>query len=93
FIAFGMSLKPMRNAITEIAVRKEENYPARFMIGQELNLFKGMIGLRGGLLSEGELTKFSFGLDFNRAPLRITYGMQYDPDLPLTHIIGISYGR
>ncbi|MCD6087258.1 MAG: hypothetical protein J7K11_04775 [Candidatus Hydrothermae bacterium] len=93
FIAFGMSLKPMRNATTEIAVRKEENYPARFMIGQELSLFRGMIGLRGGLLSEGELTKFSFGLDFNKAPLKITYGMQYDPNLPLTHIIGVSYGR
>ncbi len=93
FISFGLAFRPIKNCKTEISIRKEEDFPARFMMGHEVSLFGGAIDLRGGLFTEGELTKFSFGVDFNRAPITVKYAMQFDPNLPLTHIIGISYRR
>lgn len=87
---FGVAFMPYERARSSISVRKEEDFPARVSFGEEIDLLRGRVSLRVGLSHEESLTKFSFGFSVRIKNLNLDYGAQIDPNLPMTHIIGIN---
>lgn len=90
---FGFALAPSDRARTSITLRKEPDYPTRVSFGQEVDLISDILTIRGGVLSESSLIKFSFGMSITFKGLDVGYTLVADPNLPLTHIIGITSGR
>jgi hypothetical protein len=92
-IAFGVAFAPTETAITSVDIRKERRYAARLSLGQEIYLFDGKLGIRGGLMREDELTKVGFGFDTKIGGLNLAYTALARPDLPLSHAVSLRYRR
>jgi hypothetical protein len=90
---FGFALEPTDRARSSITLRKEPDYPTRISFGQEVDLISNLLTLRGGIMNEASLIKFSFGMSLLVKGLDIGYALIVDPNLPLTHTFGISSGR
>jgi len=90
---FGFAIEPTERARSSITLRKEPDYPTRISFGQEVDLIGDIFTLRGGILSEASLIKFSFGMSLIVQGIDIGYAFIADQNLPLTHIFGISKGR
>jgi len=92
-LSVGLAFIPFENAATVFDIRKEPDYPARFVFAQEIAFWNRRLRIRGGILSEGERFRWSAGAGFSVMDVTLDYAAIFDPNLPLTHVFGLKYGR
>jgi hypothetical protein len=92
-LGVAVAFTPTPLATTTVDIRKEPNFPARLVFAQEIRLIQDRFSVRGGVLKEGERFRWSLGASFYLSTISLNYSATFDPNLPLTHSIGLSYGR
>ena len=90
-LSFGVALRPTRNTLTSVDIRKEYDRPVTVAIGQSVEI--GKFVLRGGVQSQGDYLSFSAGFTSKFRGLRFDYSATVVPSFPVTHTFTIGFRR
>jgi len=90
WISAGVSFSGGKYSLTSVEFREMQGYPMRISIGEEVRIFP-FVRLRAGVMSEGDLFRFTSGAGFNVGKFRLNYALWYIPDLPLTHTVSLEF--
>ncbi len=90
-LAFGVALRPYRNTLTSIDIRKEYGQPVTVALGQSVSWNR--FTLRGGVQSQGDFLQFDAGFTARFRGFRIDYSATITPEFPVTHTFTIGFGR
>jgi len=90
WISAGVSFRAGRYSLTSVDFRKSRDQDLRISIGEEVELME-RVKIRAGVLSEGDLFKFSSGIGASMGRFGLDYAIIFDPDLPLTHTVSFRF--
>ncbi len=90
-VAIGFTASELSRTLLEIESRAGE--PLRVGFGEEINLVKDILKVRGGLSHQGSYNNFSAGFSVHYGNISLDYSALFVPDMPLSHGIGLSFRR
>ncbi len=90
-VALGFTASDLSRTLLQIESRSGE--PLKVGFGEEINLVKDILKIRGGLMHQGSLNHFSTGFSIHYASINLDYSVLFVPDMPISHGIGLSFRR
>ena len=90
-VSLGFKASPLTSSFLMLEARAGEPLKAGF--GEKINLVKNIIEIKGGLAHKGEVNHFSFGFSAHYASLTLDYSVLFIPQMPISHSVGLSFGR
>ncbi len=90
WISAGISYRAGKYSLTSVDFRKSHGYDLRISIGEEVKIAE-FLKLRAGVLTEGDLFRFSSGFGAVLGRFGFDYAIIFNPDLPLTHSVSFRY--
>jgi len=93
YLDAGISMHSGDFSSTSLTFHMSPDYGPGVALGEQISLFKGLLILRGGIYSEEDLKKFSFGIGIHKAGFHFDYAVISTEGLPLSHSFGILYRR
>lgn len=94
YIDAGIHISVQGLSKSFISFRMSSNSFITMMLGEEIDLAKGLLTLRGGLNYGEDLKKASFGIGINPLNnLTINYSFSTNFELSPSHSVGILFGR
>ncbi len=78
---------------TLLMVEASAGNPVKIGFGEDIDLVKNILKIRGGLMHQGSLNNFSAGFSVNYASIVLDYSVLFVPDMPISHAIGLSFRR
>ena len=89
----SLGFKASELSKTYLMLESHAGEPVKVGFGEGINLVKNVLKVRGGLMHQGNVNHFSFGFSAHYSNLTLDYSVLFVPDMPISHSIGLSFGR